>query len=63
MSWVWPTNVHLQKIESVDFVDFNINNSLLRAIEEVGYVSATPIQEKAFPVIMSGKDMVGIAHS
>ena len=47
----------------MDFVDFNINNSLLRAIEEVGYVSATPIQEKAFPVIMSGKDMVGIAQT
>ena len=47
----------------VDFTELNINNTLLRAIEEVGYVSATPIQEKAFPVIMSGKDMIGIAQT
>lgn len=47
----------------VDFTELNINNALLRAIEEVGYVSATPIQEKAFPVIMSGKDMIGIAQT
>ena len=47
----------------MDFTELNINNTLLNAIEEVGYVTATPIQEKAFPVIMSGKDMIGIAQT
>ncbi len=47
----------------VDFTELNLNNSILRAIEEVGYVSATPIQEKAIPVVMSGKDMIGIAQT
>ena len=47
----------------MDFNELNINNTLLNAIEEVGYVSATPIQEKSFPVIMSGKDMIGIAQT
>ena len=45
------------------FEDLNINTTLLNAIEEVGYDTPTPIQEKAFPVIMSGKDIIGIAQT
>ena len=45
------------------FQDLNINNTLLNAIEEVGYDTPTPIQEQAFPVVMSGKDMIGIAQT
>jgi ATP-dependent RNA helicase RhlE len=47
----------------VNFSDLNLNNTILRAIEDVGYTQPTPIQEKAFPVIMSGKDIVGIAQT
>tara|TARA_R110002050_G_scaffold204327_1_gene339645 strand:+ start:135755 stop:137080 length:1326 start_codon:yes stop_codon:yes gene_type:complete len=47
----------------VEFKELNINNTLLRAIEDIGYDYATPIQEKAFPVVMSGKDMIGIAQT
>lgn len=36
---------------------------MLNAIEEVGYSTPTPIQEKSVPVIMSGKDMIGIAQT
>ena len=45
------------------FSDLNINNTLLNAIEEVGHETPTPIQEQAFPVVMSGKDMIGIAQT
>lgn len=45
------------------FQDLNLNNTLLNAIEEVGYDTPTPIQEKAFPVVMSGRDMIGIAQT
>lgn len=47
----------------MNFSDLNLNNTILRAIEDVGYTQPTPIQEKAFPVIMSGKDIVGIAQT
>ncbi len=47
----------------MEFKELNINNTLLRAIEDIGYDYATPIQEKAFPVVMSGKDMIGIAQT
>ncbi|MCG8579865.1 MAG: DEAD/DEAH box helicase [Bacteroidales bacterium] len=45
------------------FSELNINTVLLNALEDLGYTDATPIQEKAFPVIMSGKDVVGIAQT
>ena len=45
------------------FTDFNINTPLLNALNDLGLTSPTTIQEKAYPVIMSGKDMVGIAQT
>ncbi|MBL4662740.1 MAG: DEAD/DEAH box helicase [Flavobacteriaceae bacterium] len=45
------------------FEEFNISKQLHYAITDLGYEKPTPIQTKAFPVIMSGKDMVGIAQT
>lgn len=47
----------------MNFTDLNINNPLLNALSDLGLTTPTTIQEKAFPVIMSGKDMVGIAQT
>lgn len=45
------------------FTDFKINNMLLRALSDLGFDTPTPIQEQAFPVVMSGSDVVGIAQT
>ena len=45
------------------FKDLNLNKSLFKAIEDLGLTTPTTIQEKAFPVIMSGKDVIGIAQT
>jgi len=45
------------------FADFNINTPLLNALSDLNIVTPTTIQEKAFPVIMSGRDVVGIAQT
>ncbi|AMC10926.1 DEAD/DEAH box helicase [Lutibacter profundi] len=45
------------------FSDLNLNRFLLDALDEMGFTTPTPIQEKAFSVIMSSKDMVGIAQT
>jgi ATP-dependent RNA helicase RhlE len=45
------------------FADFNLNAPLLNALNAQGISVPSPIQEKSFPVIMSGKDMVGIAQT
>src|SRR6056297_1031788 len=45
------------------FTDFKINNMLLKALADIGFDRPTPIQEQAFPVVMSGTDVVGIAQT
>ncbi|MBN9294470.1 MAG: DEAD/DEAH box helicase [Flavobacteriia bacterium] len=45
------------------FEELNLTKPLLNAIEGMGYDTPTLIQEKAFPVIMSGKDILGIAQT
>ncbi|WP_299005689.1 DEAD/DEAH box helicase [uncultured Tenacibaculum sp.] len=45
------------------FQDLDLSNPLRNSIEELGFVNPTPIQEQAFPVIRSGKDVVGIAQT
>jgi ATP-dependent RNA helicase RhlE len=47
----------------VSFEKLNLNKPLVNALDDLGYVHATPIQEMAFPIIMSGRDMVGIAQT
>lgn len=47
----------------MEFKDLNISKQILMALEEAGFEHPTPIQEQAFPVIRSGRDMVGIAQT
>ncbi len=47
----------------VSFQDLDLSNQLRNAIEELELVNPTPIQQQAFPVVRSGKDMVGIAQT
>ncbi len=45
------------------FHDLNLNKNLLKALDDLGITTPTGIQEKAFSIIMSGKDVVGIAQT
>ena len=45
------------------FEKFNLPKSVQKAIDELGFITPTPIQEKSFSVIMSGRDMMGIAQT
>jgi len=47
----------------VIFDELNLTKPLLNALDDIGYIDVTPIQEAAFSVIMSGKDVVGIAQT
>lgn len=47
----------------MQFTDFNLNNNVLEAIKDVGYEAPTPIQEKAIPIILDGRDLVGCAQT
>ena len=45
------------------FHDLNINNQLFNALDDLVFITPTPIQEQAFNVVSSGKDVVGIAQT
>lgn len=45
------------------FEQFNLPKSLQKAVDQLGLTTPTPIQEKSFSVIMSGRDMMGIAQT
>lgn len=45
------------------FTDLDLPKALNKALDDIGFKAPTPIQVKSFPVIMSGKDAVGIAQT
>ncbi|MBK8194811.1 MAG: DEAD/DEAH box helicase [Lewinellaceae bacterium] len=45
------------------FEDLNLNTPLLNALSDLGFTQPTPIQQKVFSVVMSGRDVVGIAQT
>lgn len=45
------------------FSDLELPKALNKALDDIGFKEPTPIQVKSFPVIMSGKDAVGIAQT
>ena len=47
----------------MNFTEFALNNNVAQAINDLGYQTATPIQEKAIPPLIDGKDLVGCAQT
>lgn len=45
------------------FDTFNLDPLLLQGIADMGYSSCTPIQEKAIPYILEGRDVIGCAQT
>ncbi len=45
------------------FENLKLSKQLYNAIDDLGFESPTPIQTEACPVILSGKDVVGIAQT
>ncbi len=45
------------------FQDFNFPKALQKAIDDLGFITPTPIQIKAMPVISSGRDVMGISQT
>jgi superfamily II DNA/RNA helicase len=45
------------------FADLGLSEPILRAIEEMGYKHPTPIQEQAIPIVLMGRDVMGVAQT
>ena len=47
----------------MSFKDLGLNENILRAIEDCGYTTPTPIQLQAIPAILMTRDVVGLAQT
>ena len=45
------------------FEELNIIDPILRALENKGYITPSPIQEQAIPLLLEDKDVIGIAQT
>ena len=46
-----------------NFSDLGLNPKVLKAVDEAGYTTPTPIQEGAIPPALEGRDVLGIAQT
>ncbi|MBR9997553.1 MAG: DEAD/DEAH box helicase [Cyclobacteriaceae bacterium] len=47
----------------MNFNEFGLNEQLLEAISYMNFSEATPVQEKAIPLIMNGQDLIACAQT
>ena len=45
------------------FEELNLAPEIIEAISYMGYENASPIQEKAIPVAINGKDLIAVAQT
>ena len=50
-------------METMKFEELNLDERILRAVTEMGFEEASPIQTQAIPVAKEGRDMVGQAQT
>ena len=47
----------------MNFSELNLNEEILRGLQDEGYSQPTPIQEQSIPIVLAGKDMFGSAQT
>ncbi|MEP7039535.1 MAG: DEAD/DEAH box helicase, partial [Acidobacteriota bacterium] len=55
------TKIELENLDT--FADFELNAELLKAVNELGYETPSPIQLKTIPLLLEGSDIVGQAQT
>ena len=45
------------------FNELNLIEPVLRALQQEGYDTPTPIQQQAIPVVLKGRDLMGCAQT
>jgi len=48
---------------NITFADLGLNKDLLQAVKQAGFITPSPIQAQAIPLVLAGRDMVGQAHT
>jgi len=59
-----PRRCSKQKVQSLTSFDgFGLGEAITRALAEEKYLTPTPIQTQTIPIVMSGRDVIGIAQT
>jgi ATP-dependent RNA helicase DeaD len=49
--------------QTLTFQDLGLKKQILNSVKKAGFTAPSPIQAQAIPVVLSGRDMVGQAHT
>src|SRR5438132_5535996 len=47
----------------VSFNNFDLSPEVVRVVQAMGFAEPSPIQLRAFPIILAGKDLIGTAQT
>jgi len=47
----------------MSFTEFKFHSQIQTALDNCGYASPTPIQEQAIPLVLAGRDLIGLAQT
>ena len=63
-TWSFKDVLHMYilMMES-SFSDIGLNESLLQAVHDMGFTHPTPIQMQTIPILLTGRDLTGQAHT
>ena len=59
---VTPQNETIYQ-STFQFSDFKLDKNLSGSIISKGYINPTPIQDKSIPIVLQGKDIIGLANT
>ncbi|NGX43300.1 MAG: ATP-dependent RNA helicase CshA, partial [Chlamydiae bacterium] len=46
-----------------EFCHFNLDENILKTLKKIGFTDPTPIQKKAIPIALDGKDIIASAQT
>ena len=50
-------------MEKIKFADIPLSDEIQRAVADMGFIEASPIQSEAIPIAMEGRDIIGLAQT
>lgn len=56
-------NLEMENMIKLKFSELNLTKEVMKAIDDLGFEEATPIQSESIPVLMQGKDLIGQAQT
>ena len=51
------------KTASMSFESLGLSHNIIKSVKKLGFLKPFPIQEQTIPVILAGKDLMGIAQT